>query len=142
MRPLRRTSLQSRWRVFSDFRELRTFISERVFTGRRLGARGYRDGPRRSQSPPRPRLCDWPASRRASSFALMQRRLFLTLGVAACTLPLAGEAAGGAPPSGRLGAAGDSTFLAWLDGFYARQLADGWSTSALAGILTGLSPAP
>jgi membrane-bound lytic murein transglycosylase B len=72
----------------------------------------------------------------------MQRRLFLTLGVAACTLPLTGEAPAGPQPSELLGAAGDSTFLTWLDGFYARQLADGWSTSALAAILTGLSPDP
>jgi lytic murein transglycosylase len=72
----------------------------------------------------------------------MHRRLFLTLGVAACTLPLTGEAPAGPQPSELLGAAGDSTFLAWLDGFYARQLADGWSTSALAGVLTGLSPDP
>jgi membrane-bound lytic murein transglycosylase B len=72
----------------------------------------------------------------------MLRRAFLTLGVAACTLPLAGEAPAGPQPAELLGAAGDSTFLTWLDGFYARQLADGWSTSVLASVLTGLSPDP
>jgi len=72
----------------------------------------------------------------------MLRRAFLTLGVAACTLPLAGEAPAGPHPSELLGAAGDTTFLAWLDGFYARQLAAGWSTSALAAVLTGLAPDP
>jgi membrane-bound lytic murein transglycosylase B len=71
----------------------------------------------------------------------MNRRSFLALGVAGLALPLEGEAP--APhPSELLGAAGDDTFLAWLDGFYARQLAAGWSTTALAGLLTGLSPDP
>jgi lytic murein transglycosylase len=72
----------------------------------------------------------------------MLRRTLLTLGAAACALPLAGEAPAGPHPSELLGAAGDSTFLAWLDGFYARQLADGWSSTALTGLLTGLSPDP
>ena len=72
----------------------------------------------------------------------MQRRTFLTLAAAASALPLTGEAPGGPHPSELLGAAGDSTFLAWLDGFYARQLADGWSTTVLASVLTGLSPDP
>jgi lytic murein transglycosylase len=71
----------------------------------------------------------------------MYRRSFLALGAAGLTLPL-GAAAAAPHPSELLGAAGDSTFLAWLDGFYERQLAAGWSTVALAGLLTGLSPDP
>jgi lytic murein transglycosylase len=70
----------------------------------------------------------------------MLRRSFLALGAAA--VPLIADAAVGLQPSAMLGAAGDPSFLAWLDGFYARQLADGWSTTALATLLTGLSPDP
>src|ERR1700722_12265947 len=72
----------------------------------------------------------------------MQRRSFLALGAAACALPLAGEAPGGPHPSELLGAAGDPPLLAWRDGFYARQQAAGWSTTALAAVLSGLSPDP
>jgi membrane-bound lytic murein transglycosylase B len=72
----------------------------------------------------------------------MQRRLFLALGAAGLALSLQAGAPAPPHPSELLGAAGDATFLAWLDGFYARQLAAGWSTTALAGLLTGLSPDP
>src|SRR5579871_689250 len=45
-------------------------------------------------------------------------------------------------PSDLLGAAGDPAFLAWLNGFYARELASGWSTTVLAQTLSGLAPDP
>src|SRR5580698_3555333 len=80
----------------------------------------------------------------------MQRRVFLAL-AAAAVAPMALAAAppiiGAGPPSGPkpsdlLGAAGDQAFLDWLNGFYARELASGWSTSVLAQTLTGLAPDP
>ena len=37
---------------------------------------------------------------------------------------------------------GDAAFLSWLNGFYARELAAGWSTTVLAQTLTGLAPDP
>jgi lytic murein transglycosylase len=70
----------------------------------------------------------------------MNRRLFLSLS-AAC-LSVASSAAAATRPSDLLGAAGDDAFLAWLDGFYARELAAGWSTTALASVLSGLAPDP
>ncbi|HUO11650.1 MAG TPA: peptidoglycan-binding protein [Caulobacteraceae bacterium] len=76
----------------------------------------------------------------------MHRRVFLALAAVAClpdlwALGAAAEAA--APqPSDLLGAAGDPPFLAWLNGFYARELAAGWSTTLLAETLTGLAPDP
>jgi lytic murein transglycosylase len=45
-------------------------------------------------------------------------------------------------PSDLLGAAGDPSYLEWLNGFYARELAAGWSTTLLAQLLTGLAPDP
>lgn len=45
-------------------------------------------------------------------------------------------------PSDILGAAGDPAFLDWLNGFYARELAAGWSPSVLAQTLNGLAPDP
>ena len=45
-------------------------------------------------------------------------------------------------PSDLLGAAGDPAFLDWLNGFYARELAAGWSTTVLAQALDGLAPDP
>ncbi|MGH6970266.1 MAG: lytic murein transglycosylase, partial [Caulobacteraceae bacterium] len=76
----------------------------------------------------------------------MHRRLFLGLAAALASVgPALAETAaapGGPTPSDLLGAQGDPAFLAWLDGFYARKLADGWSTSVLVQTLTGLSPDP
>ncbi|HEY3800278.1 MAG TPA: lytic murein transglycosylase [Caulobacteraceae bacterium] len=81
----------------------------------------------------------------------MERRIFLGLAGAAIAAPALGEAppSASAPPSppgpqpaDLLGAAGDPAFLTWLNGFYARMLADGWSTDVLAKTLTGLSPDP
>lgn len=68
----------------------------------------------------------------------MLRRTLLALAAAAATTPAAAETR----PSALLGAAGDESFLSWLDGFYARELAGGWSTSVLAQVLTGLAPDP
>jgi lytic murein transglycosylase len=71
----------------------------------------------------------------------MHRRDFIVLATAA----LAGPSMAGAPAqpaSDLLGAAGDPAFIAWLNGFYARQLAAGWSSAALAQTLSGLSPDP
>jgi membrane-bound lytic murein transglycosylase B len=70
----------------------------------------------------------------------MNRRSFLALSAASCAL--ASSAAADVRPSGMLGAAGDESFLSWLDGFYARELAAGWSTTALAAVLSGLAPDP
>src|SRR5579872_5452528 len=70
----------------------------------------------------------------------MNRRLFLALTAAGCAL--SSSAAADIRPSDLLGAAGDDAFLTWLDGFYARQLAAGWSTTALAAVLSGLAPDP
>jgi membrane-bound lytic murein transglycosylase B len=70
----------------------------------------------------------------------MNRRSFLALSAASCAL--ASSAAADVRPSGMLGAAGDDSFLSWLDGFYTRELAAGWSTTALAAVLSGLAPDP
>jgi len=70
----------------------------------------------------------------------MNRRLFLALTAASCAL--SASAAADVRPSDLLGAAGDDAFLSWLDGFYTRELAAGWSTTALAAVLSGLAPDP
>ena len=70
----------------------------------------------------------------------MQRRSFLALAAASCAV--SASAAADVRPSDLLGAAGDDAFLTWLDGFYARELAAGWSTTALAAVLSGLAPDP
>jgi lytic murein transglycosylase len=70
----------------------------------------------------------------------MNRRLLLTLALCAATLPPSAVAE--PEPSQLLGAAGDSAFLAWLDGFYARQAAAGWTPAQLAAVLSGLAPDP
>ncbi|MHB8530143.1 MAG: lytic murein transglycosylase [Caulobacteraceae bacterium] len=73
----------------------------------------------------------------------MDRRIFLALAGAACAAPLAAEAAAGGPsPADLLGATGDAYFLDWLNGFYARSLAAGWSRELLDRELSGLSPDP
>jgi membrane-bound lytic murein transglycosylase B len=68
----------------------------------------------------------------------MNRRLFLGTALAG----LASSAAAATQPSDMLGAVGDGAFLDWLNGFYARELAAGWSTSVLASVLSGLAPDP
>jgi len=79
----------------------------------------------------------------------MQRRVFLALVAAACAGPSFAEA----PPlivppapalraSDLLGASGDPAFLAWLDDFYARQIAAGWPRAVLDQALSGLAPDP
>ena len=68
----------------------------------------------------------------------MKRRVFLALAMAACAPP----ALAAPTPADLLGAAGDPSFLDWLNGFYARELADGWSTTLLTQLLTGLAPDP
>ncbi|MGH7017890.1 MAG: lytic murein transglycosylase [Caulobacteraceae bacterium] len=45
-------------------------------------------------------------------------------------------------PSGLLGASGDPNFLAWLDGFLSRMVAQGVSRSVLAEAFSGISPDP
>ena len=70
----------------------------------------------------------------------MNRRLFLALTAASAALSSAARA--DVQPSQMLGAAGDDAFLAWLDGFYARELASGWSPAVLTSVLTGLAPDP
>jgi lytic murein transglycosylase len=83
----------------------------------------------------------------------MRRRIFLGLAAAACAAPAAALSppppgmvtlapTPGPQPSDLLGAAGDASFLDWLNGFYARELAAGWSTAVLAQTLTGLAPDP
>ena len=68
----------------------------------------------------------------------MHRRLFLAASLASVpALALADP-----QPSDLLGAQGDPAFLAWLNGFYARELAAGWSTTLLAQLLSGLAPDP
>jgi membrane-bound lytic murein transglycosylase B len=71
----------------------------------------------------------------------MNRRAFLALAVAGCSLPVSASA-DVTPPSAYLGAVGDPAFIAWLNGYYARKLVDGWSTSILSELLTGLAPDP
>jgi membrane-bound lytic murein transglycosylase B len=68
----------------------------------------------------------------------MNRSSFLALATA--LLPAAASA--DIQPSALLGAAGDDAFLAWLNGFYARELAGGWSTTVLTEVLSGLAPDP
>ncbi|HZZ90041.1 MAG TPA: lytic murein transglycosylase [Caulobacteraceae bacterium] len=70
----------------------------------------------------------------------MNRRLFLGAALGACSLPPSASA--DIQPAGMLGAAGDSAFLDWLNGFYARELASGWSTVVLSQVLSGLAPDP
>src|SRR5580704_6878979 len=70
----------------------------------------------------------------------MNRRHALKLALASAALP--GAATAQPQPSQLLGAAGDSAFLAWLDGFYRRQAAAGWTPSQLAAVLSGLAPDP
>ena len=70
----------------------------------------------------------------------MNRRLVLMLALAGAALPRA--AAADPTPSQLLGAAGDQAFLAWLDGFYRRQAAAGWTPTQLAAVLSGLAPDP
>ena len=70
----------------------------------------------------------------------MNRRLFLAFIVASAALPTG--AAADVQPSDMLGAAGDDAFMAWLNGFYARELASGWSSTVLAQVLSGLAPDP
>jgi lytic murein transglycosylase len=80
----------------------------------------------------------------------MRRRIFLALAVAACAQPAAAEPPGGTAqppvtalhPSDLLGASGDPNFLSWLNDFYARSLAAGWSRTVLDRQLSGLSPDP
>ncbi|HXQ13162.1 MAG TPA: peptidoglycan-binding protein [Caulobacteraceae bacterium] len=71
----------------------------------------------------------------------MHRRSFLALTAASAALSSAAAAAD-LQPSAMLGAAGDDAFLAWLDGFYGRELASGWSSTVLAQVLSGLAPDP
>jgi lytic murein transglycosylase len=70
----------------------------------------------------------------------MNRRHALKLALASAALP--GAATAQPAPSQLLGAAGDSAFLVWLDGFYRRQAAAGWTPSQLAAVLSGLAPDP
>ncbi|HWF78631.1 MAG TPA: peptidoglycan-binding protein [Caulobacteraceae bacterium] len=70
----------------------------------------------------------------------MNRRLVLMLTLAGAALPSA--AAAEPVPSQLLGAAGDQAFLTWLDGFYRRQTAAGWTPVQLAAVLSGLAPDP
>ena len=84
----------------------------------------------------------------------MRRRFFLglTAGLLACPAfaeappPLGASPQSGTPgplkPSDVLGAAGDAAFLDWLNGFYAREAADGVSAAVLAQTLNGLAPDP
>jgi lytic murein transglycosylase len=69
----------------------------------------------------------------------MDRRIFLASSLASAALM---TSAAGPEPSDLLGAAGDPAFLDWLNGFYARELAAGYSTTVLAQLLTGLAPDP
>ena len=70
----------------------------------------------------------------------MNRRLVLSLALASVALP--GAATAEPAPSQLLGAAGDQVFLGWLDGFYKRQMAAGWTPVQLAAVLSGLAPDP
>jgi lytic murein transglycosylase len=80
----------------------------------------------------------------------MQRRAFLVLALCACAQPSVAQPASGQStppatglqPSDLLGASGDPSFLAWLNDFYGRALAAGWSRSLLDGALSGLFPDP
>ncbi len=68
----------------------------------------------------------------------MNRRVFLALALAAAAPP----AMAAPEPSDLLGAAGDPSFLEWLNGFYGRLLADGWPPALVTQLLTGLAPDP
>jgi len=71
----------------------------------------------------------------------MDRRSLVILLLAAGASP-AGALAADVPPHALLGAAGDDAFLAWLDGFYAHEIAAGWPSTVLAQVLSGLAPDP
>ncbi|HVM99515.1 MAG TPA: peptidoglycan-binding protein [Caulobacteraceae bacterium] len=71
----------------------------------------------------------------------MDRRSLIALALAVGAAPAVSFAAD-VDPHALLGAAGDDAFLTWLDGFYARELAAGWSTTVLAQVLSGLAPDP
>jgi membrane-bound lytic murein transglycosylase B len=78
----------------------------------------------------------------------MQRRSFLALAAAASAGPALAEAPPqvlpppGPKPSELLGASGDANFLAWLDDFYARQVAAGADREVRDREISGLSPDP
>ena len=75
----------------------------------------------------------------------MQRRAFLALAAAACAQPAAAQPTpppAGPQPADLLGASGDPAFIAWLNGFYARELAAGIPRKVLDQQLSGLSPDP
>jgi membrane-bound lytic murein transglycosylase B len=70
----------------------------------------------------------------------MDRRLFLALALAAVT---PARALGAPPaPADLLGAGGEPYFTSWLNDFYARTLAAGFSRPLLDRELSGLSPDP
>jgi peptidoglycan lytic transglycosylase B len=68
----------------------------------------------------------------------MHRRLFIAASLAAVPALAFAEP----QASDILGAQGDPAFLAWLNGYYARQQAAGVSTTVLAQVLSGLAPDP
>jgi membrane-bound lytic murein transglycosylase B len=70
----------------------------------------------------------------------MDRRLFLTLALAGLTPTLG--AADTPTPADLLGATGEAYFITWLNDFYARSLAAGFSRPLLDRELSGLSPDP
>jgi lytic murein transglycosylase len=80
----------------------------------------------------------------------MRRRIFLALAVAACARPAladpgpagASAAPSGPHPSDLLGASGDPAFLTWLNGYYARAVANGFPREVVDRELSGLSPDP
>jgi membrane-bound lytic murein transglycosylase B len=91
----------------------------------------------------------WRGERTPASFGVMNRRVFLALLPAFAAVrafaegpPPGAPSPPGLQPSDILGAAGDPAFLGWLNGFYARELAAGWSTTVLARTLSGLAPDP
>src|ERR1700674_3645551 len=69
----------------------------------------------------------------------MDRRFFLAF---AGALAAAGASEAAPTPAQLLGVAGDAWFTEWLDGFYARAMADGWSRSLLDTAFSGLAPDP
>jgi membrane-bound lytic murein transglycosylase B len=70
----------------------------------------------------------------------MHRRFFL----ASASAMIAGPAmaVSGPTPSGLLGASDQAWFTEWLDDFYVRALAAGWSKAVLESALSGLTPDP
>jgi len=76
----------------------------------------------------------------------MRRRVFLALAFCACAPVSAAQSPATDPvvprPSALLGASGDPAFLAWLDDFYGRALAAGFSSSSLQQAFSGLAPDP